>query len=254
MKSIISWNVNGIRAIEKKGFVNWLQAEKPDVLCLQETRAKKEQLPKGLTEPKDYFTFYSSAKKPGYSGTAIFSRSEPDEVTKLGLAEFDKEGRVLSARFGNLYVISAYFPNSQKGGARLEYKLDFCEAILEYCNALVAAGNQVVLCGDYNIAHKPIDLANPTENESNPGYLPEERAFMTKFLDNGYIDCFRKFCSEGENYTWWSYRFNARERNIGWRIDYTCVNEAMDKKVNAAIIMSDVMGSDHCPVKLELDL
>lgn len=251
--SIISWNVNGIRAVEKKGFLDWLQSENPDILCVQETKARPEQLSEQLRSPEGYRTYFSSAKRPGYSGVALFSKKEPDEVTNFGLPEFDDEGRVLTARFGDLYVISAYFPNSQEAGARLDYKLAFCEAMLDYCNAKVASGQHIVLCGDYNIAHTPIDLANPKANEKNPGYLPEERAFMTKFLENGYIDCFRKFCSEGGKYSWWSYRFRAREKNIGWRIDYTCVNKALDERVKSASILDSVFGSDHCPVKLELE-
>ena len=250
MKSIISWNVNGIRAIEKKGFCEWLAKESPDILCLQETKARPEQLSLALREPEGYFVYYSSAKRPGYSGTAIFSKTEPDEIKTFGIEEFDSEGRVVLARFADIYVISAYFPNSQEAGKRLDYKLRFCESMLTYCNDIVSKGGNIVLCGDYNIAHKPIDLANPEANEGNPGYLPEERAFMTKFLDAGYVDCFRMFCSDAEKYTWWSYRTRARLRNIGWRIDYTCVNKAFKDKVKDALILDEVMGSDHCPVKL----
>ena len=253
VSSIISWNVNGIRAVEKKGFLDWLKDESPDILCLQETKARPEQLAENLRVPAGYHAYFSSAKRPGYSGVALFTKAKPDEVTNLGLAEFDDEGRVLVARFGDLHVISAYFPNSQEAGARLGYKLAFCDAMLKYCNAKVGAGQHIVLCGDYNIAHKPIDLANPKSNEKNPGYLPEERDFMSKFLENGYVDCFRKFCSEGGKYSWWSYRFHAREKNIGWRIDYTCVNKALEGRVKAASILDSVLGSDHCPVKLELE-
>ena len=158
------------------------------------------------------------------------------------------------AIFGDLVVISAYFPNSQDAGARLPYKLAFCDAILEFCNKLVSEGKNIVLCGDYNIAHKPIDLANPKNNEKNPGYLPEEREWMTKFTSSGYVDTFRHFCPEPNQYTWWSYRFKAREKNIGWRIDYTCVNEGFLPKVLSSTILADVLGSDHCPVKIQLDI
>lgn len=254
MRSIISWNVNGIRAIEKKGFIDWLLKESPDVICLQETKAHPGQLSLDLQEPSGYFAFYSSAKKAGYSGTAIFSKKQPDEVTNFNITEFDDEGRVIIAKFGRVYVISAYFPNSQEAGKRLDYKLAFCEKMLQYCNDRVSEGNHIILCGDYNIAHKPIDLANPKTNEGNPGYLPEERDFMTRFLEAGYIDCFRKFCAEGEKYTWWSYRFKAREKNIGWRIDYTCVNKGFENNVKSASILSDVMGSDHCPIKLVVEV
>lgn len=257
MKSIISWNVNGIRAAEKKGFLEWLETEAPDILCLQETKAEKGQLPPSLTEPEfkngiKYKTWWSSAEKKGYSGTAVFSKEEPLSVENMGIKDFDREGRVTIAHFDKFSVISAYFPNSQDGGARLPYKLEFCAAIKEYCDKLVSGGKNIILCGDYNIAHKPIDLANPKSNEKNPGYLPEERAWMDSFTEAGYIDTFRSFCEEPGMYSWWSYRFNAREKNIGWRIDYHCVNPGFMKQVKNSVILTDVFGSDHCPVKLEL--
>ncbi|AGT45062.1 exodeoxyribonuclease III [Treponema pedis] len=256
MTSIVSWNVNGIRAVEKKGFLDWLNTENPDILCIQETKARKEQLSSELTEADlpsgKYFTYWAAAKKAGYSGTAIFSKKEPLSVRTMGLSEFDDEGRVLVADFEKFSVISAYFPNSQDGGARLGYKLDFCSAMLEFCNSLKKNGKNIVLCGDYNIAHKPIDLANPKANEKNPGYLPEEREWMDKFTTSGYTDTFRHFCKEPENYTWWSYRFKAREKNIGWRIDYACVNDEFVAEINESIILKDITGSDHCPVKIVL--
>ena len=253
MFSVISWNVNGIRAVEKKGFINWVKSTDADVICIQETKANPGQLSPNLLNAGGYKSYFSSAKKAGYSGTAIYSKTEPDKIEKLGLEEFDDEGRIVAATFKNLVVISAYFPNSQEGGKRLGYKLAFDDAILEYCQKIVADGKNVLLCGDYNVAHKPIDLANPASNEQNPGYLPEEREWMTKFTSSGFVDTFRHFCSEPNQYTWWSYRFNAREKNIGWRIDYTCVNESFLKAVKSSTILSDVTGSDHCPVKIELD-
>jgi exodeoxyribonuclease-3 len=254
MLQILSWNVNGIRAVEKKDFAPWLASSGADIVCLQETKARPEQLSKELLEPAGYKTFWASAKKPGYSGTAVFCKIEPDEVTRMGNAAFDDEGRVIACRFGKLVVVSAYFPNSQEGGARLDYKLSFCKGILKLCSKWVGAGNDVVLCGDYNIAHKPIDLKNPKANEANPGYLPEERAWMDKFTSSGYVDTFRHFCKEPEQYTWWSYRLNARERNIGWRIDYQCVNESFLPRVVSSAIYADVRGSDHCPVGVALDV
>ena len=261
--NVISWNVNGIRAVEKKGFIPWLLDCGADVVCIQETKANPGQLSPELVNPKGkaadgseigYLSYFSSAKKPGYSGTAIYSKVKPDEVAVLGVNEFDDEGRVISATFGNTVVISAYFPNSQAEGARLPYKLSFCDAMIKFCDGLVASGKNIVLCGDYNIAHKPIDLANPAGNEGNPGYLPEEREWMEKFLNSGYSDTFRHFCKESAQYTWWSYRFHAREKNIGWRIDYQCVNESFLPKVKSSSILKDVMGSDHCPVKIELSV
>ncbi|GHU80506.1 exodeoxyribonuclease III [Spirochaetia bacterium] len=256
---ILSWNVNGIRAVEKKGFVQWVHSESPDMLCIQETKAGPEQLSAELRAPQDrdgrpYKAYWASAKKKGYSGTAIYSREEPLEVKPMGVAAFDDEGRVLQADFKDFVLISAYFPNSQDAGARLGYKLDFCAAMLELCNKLVRAGRHLVLCGDYNIAHTPIDLARPKENEGNAGYLPEERAWMDTFTGAGYVDTFRYF-HQGEtgHYSWWSYRMNARERNVGWRIDYHCVDPGFLPRVSRAGIRSDVQGSDHCPVQLELD-
>lgn len=252
MSKIISWNVNGIRAVEKKNFLPWLHSANPDVLCIQETKAKPEQLSEELLAPQSYKAYWSSAVRAGYSGTAIYTKKEPDEVRFMGVPEFDDEGRTLAAFFGKTAVISAYFPNSQDAGARLPYKLDYCAAMFEMCNKLVSDGYNIVLCGDYNIAHKPIDLANPKSNEKNPGYLPEERAWMDMFTANGYADTFRHFCSEAGRYTWWSYRFKAREKNIGWRIDYQCVNEAFLPKVKSAEILDTVLGSDHCPVVMQL--
>ena len=258
MKNIISWNVNGIRAIEKKGFLDWLFDESPDILCLQETKASPKQLSEALLNPSfngtSYKTYWSSSKKPGYSGVAIFSKEEPKNVSYIDVEDIDAEGRVLVADYGEYSVISAYFPNSQEEGARLAYKLHFCENILKQCNAIVEKGNNVILLGDYNIAHKPIDLTNPSRNEGNPGYLPEERAWMDSFVEAGYVDTFRKLCTEAEQYTWWSYRFSAREKNIGWRLDYACVNSSFIENVHASVIMKDVMGSDHCPIKITLDL
>ncbi|MBQ1949717.1 MAG: exodeoxyribonuclease III [Treponema sp.] len=255
---IISWNVNGIRAVEKKGFVDWVTASDADVICIQETKAKPEQLSEELKNPvsadgRVYYTYFSSAVKPGYSGTAVYTRIKPDSVETMGISEFDDEGRVTIAKFGKLAVISAYFPNSQDAGARLDYKLAFCNAMLEKCGQLVKDGFNIVLCGDYNIAHKPIDLANPKSNEHNAGYLPEERAWMDTFTSSGYADTFRHFCKEEKKYTWWSYRFHAREKNIGWRIDYQCVNESFLPAVKSSVILDSVTGSDHCPIQVEVE-
>ena len=249
---IISWNVNGIRAVEKKDFCTWLNNCGADVVCIQETKARPEQLSDALLSPALYKSYWSSAEKPGYSGTAIYSKIEPDKMEKLGDDRFDSEGRVLIAYFDKLAVISAYFPNSQNAGARIDYKIAFCQAMFDKLNSLINKGFDIVLCGDYNIAHKPIDLANPKANEGNAGYLPEEREWMEMFTNNGYVDAFRHFCSEPAQYTWWSYRFHAREKNIGWRIDYTCVNERLLPQVESAVIHSEVTGSDHCPIEINL--
>ena len=256
---IISWNVNGIRAVEKRGFTDWLAKANPDILCLNETKAEPGQLSAALITPAGYSSFWASAKKRGYSGVAIYTKEQPQNVRFLGKEEFDNEGRVLIADYCfkdfSLSLIAAYFPNSQDGGRRLEYKLAFCDEILKLCNGLVKKGQHFLLSGDYNIAHTPIDLARPKANEKSAGYLPEERAWMDKFTKAGHIDTFRHFHpGETDHYTWWSYMGGARERNIGWRIDYHCVDKGLLPRVKSSIIKPDVTGSDHCPVELELNL
>jgi exodeoxyribonuclease III len=256
---IFSWNVNGIRACAGKGLFEWLAKESPDVLCLQETKANPDQLSPEFLSPSDgrggsYHGYWASAKRRGYSGVAIYSKREPRSISFLGSPEYDEEGRTLVADFGAFVLVSAYFPNSQDGGARLDYKLGFCDALLALCDSLVASKRHVVVCGDWNIAHESIDLANPKANEGNPGYLPEERAWMDKYLSAGYADTFRRFHPEGGHYTWWTYRVpGARERNVGWRLDYHCVNAAFLPAVAAAAIHQSVLGSDHCPVSLDLE-
>jgi exodeoxyribonuclease-3 len=243
--------------VEKRGFLDWLKKDSPDILCLQETKAWPEQLSAGLLAPLNksgaYYTYWMSAKKAGYAGTAVFSREKALEILPLGRDEFDGEGRVLQAVFRDFVVISAYFPNSQEGGKRLPYKLDFCAAVLRLCKKYVRQERHFILCGDYNIAHTPLDIARPKANEENAGYLPEERAWMDKFTKAGFVDTFRHFHpGEGGHYSWWSYRVNARERNVGWRLDYHCVDPAFLPRVKASIIRGDVEGSDHCPVELVL--
>lgn len=260
MKKLLSWNVNGIRACSGKGFSDWLAREDADFVCLQETKAEPGQLPLELRNPlmgngKPYAAYWASAKRRGYSGTAVFSKREAESVSTLGIAEFDDEGRSLVADYGDFVLVSAYFPNSQDAGARLDYKLRFCDAMLAFCESLRAQGRHVVVAGDYNIAHKAIDLARPEQNVGNPGYLPEERAWMDKFTQTGYIDTFRHFCPEPGHYSWWTYRVpQARANNVGWRLDYHCVNPEFSAALAGAAIQTEVSGSDHCPVSLTLDL
>jgi len=261
---IISWNVNGIRAVHKAGFLEWLDSEAPDILCLNETKAEPGQLPPALVNPQAkgaagsparYHSYWACAKKKGYSGVAVYSRIEPKETRFLGIPEFDDEGRVLIAEYDGFTLIAAYFPNSQDWGKRLDYKLAFCAAMLRLCNSLVKKGRHFLLCGDYNIAHTPIDLARPKANEHNAGYLPEERAWMDKFTKAGHVDTFRRLHpGEAGHYTWWSYRAESRRRNVGWRIDYNCVDSAFMPNVKSSIIKPEVTGSDHCPVEIELNL
>ena len=250
---IVSWNVNGLRAVMRTGFTDWVERVKPDVLCLQEVRSMPDQLTARQLAPKGYTSFWSPGVKPGYSGVATYTRREPLSVTGLGKREFDDEGRVQAIEFPEYTVINAYFPNSQPERRRIEYKLAFCRAIRRYCNQLVKSGRHVVLCGDYNIAHEEIDLARPKANVNSPGFLPEEREEMTRFLKAGYVDTFRHFCKEPGHYTWWSYRSGARARNIGWRIDYHCINKELLPRLKGASILCEVTGSDHCPVAIKID-
>jgi exodeoxyribonuclease-3 len=252
MTTIASWNVNGIRAAAGKGMLDWLSLANPDIACFQETKAAPDQLVKEILKPNGYVSLWKSAQKRGYSGVGVYSKTEPLSVSDMEIKEFDDEGRVIILEYKAFTLINAYFPNSQEEGARLGYKLDFCNAMLKKCDELTIKGKNIVLCGDYNIAHTPIDLTNPQSNQKNPGYLPEERAWMSEFLSAGYVDTFRMFTKEGGHYTWWSYRFHAREKDIGWRIDYHCVNKDFSSQVKKCEILKKVMGSDHCPVMLTL--
>ena len=250
---IVSWNVNGIRAAAKKGLTDWFAGYAPDVLCVQETKAHPDQVPPEVARPDGYHVYWSSAKRRGYSGVAAFCRSEPLSVRTLGIGEFDDEGRTLILEYPDFSIISCYFPNSRDGGARLDYKLEYCEAIERECGTIVSAGRNVAVCGDFNISHKPIDLADPKGNEDQAGYLPEERAWLDRFQEAGYVDTFRAFDPSPGRYTWWSYITRARERNVGWRLDYFWVNGGFMPMVRSAGILADVQGSDHCPVTLETE-
>ena len=254
MKTLISWNVNGIRSAERKGFLSWLASSGADVVCVQETKVQTDQLTEELLNPQGYTSYWHSAVKKGYSGVAVYCREKPFSAAHMGIPRFDNEGRVLVLEWKDFTLINAYFPNSQDAGARLPYKLDFCDSLLSYAKKLIKKGKNLVICGDYNIAHTAIDLARPKENEGSAGYLPEEREWMSKFLSSGFVDTFRMFTPGPGHYSWWSYRAGARARNVGWRIDYHCVNEAFRSKVVAAEILPDVPGSDHCPVLVRLDV
>jgi exodeoxyribonuclease-3 len=252
---ILSWNVNGIRAVEKKGFLEWLAKENPDILCLNETKAEPGQLSQKLVNPSNYSAFWASARQKGYSGVAIFTKKKPENVYFMGKSEFDDEGRVLAADFRDFTLIAAYFPNSQDEGKRLKYKLAFNDAMLKFCSSLAEKGRHYLLCGDFNVAHTPIDLAHPKANENSAGYLPEEREWMSRFLAAGNVDTFRHFHpGEEKQYTWWSYRGRARENNTGWRLDYHCVDKGFMPKVKSSEIRAEIEGSDHCPVEIEINI
>ncbi len=251
---IVSWNVNGIRAVHKKGFVEWVNEERPDILCVQETKARRDQLPGELAEIDGYKSYFASASKKGYSGVALYTRHEPVEIKcGFGIDKFDSEGRTQIADYGDFVLFNIYFPNGKASDERLDYKMEFYDAFLEYANTLRSRGRKLIICGDVNTAHQEIDLARPKENEAISGFLPQERAWIDKLLESGYIDTFRMFNPEPENYTWWSMRTRARERNVGWRIDYFFASDNAKVNITDSYIMSEVMGSDHCPIGLDLD-
>lgn len=256
MHRILSWNVNGIRAVYKKGFVDWFLKENPDILCLQETKARPEQLSDDLLKVNGYKSYFSSSiVKKGYSGVAIYTKPEPVKVEHgFGIAKFDDEGRIVVADYKSFVLINIYYPNGKMSPERLQYKLDFYDAFLDYSDKLVKKGKKLVICGDVNTAHKEIDLARPKENEKVSGFLPIEREWMDKFISYGYQDTFRMFNDQPGQYTWWDMQSRARERNVGWRIDYFFISENLKQNINNAFILPEVMGSDHCPVGIEIKI
>ena len=245
---LISWNVNGLRACLTKGFLDFVQAEQPDILALQETKMQPEQVSFDLPGYKMYF---NSAEKKGYSGTAVFVKEPPLAVTfGMGIEEHDHEGRVITLEYPGFYYVTVYTPNSQDGLRRLEYRMTWEDAFLAYLKGLDEK-KPVIVCGDLNVAHEEIDIKNPKSNRMNAGFTDEERAKMTVLLSNGFADTFRRLYPDArDRYSWWSYRFHARENNAGWRIDYFLVSERLMEKVRDSLILSDVYGSDHCPVEL----
>jgi exodeoxyribonuclease-3 len=248
---ILCWNVNGVRSVHKKGFLEWLGEESPDILCIQETKAQPEQLAAELLRPEGYHTYWGYAETRGYSGVATFSKTEPANVALgFGVDRFDAEGRVIVTEHPGFDLFNVYFPNGKQSAERLKYKLDFYDAFLEHIDSLGVQGRNIIVCGDYNTAHKEIDLARPKENENVSGFLPIEREWMDKLVAHGYVDTFRHFNREPHQYTWWDLKTRARERNAGWRIDYFFVSEDLLPSVSEAFIMPDVMGSDHCPIAL----
>ena len=247
---IISWNVNGLRAVLKKNFLEYLAAESPDILCLQETKASPDDVEQ--LWPATYTTYWNSAEKKGYSGTAIFTRTRPLKVTQgIGVAEHDGEGRVLTAEFPDFHLVNVYVPNSQRELTRLAYRQEWDRAFLKYLRKLERT-KPVVFCGDLNVAHTEIDLANPKANVGHHGFTPEERAGFGTFLKAGFVDTFREFEKGGGHYTWWSVMTGARARNVGWRLDYFLLSEALRPRLKEAFIRSKILGSDHCPVGIVL--
>ena len=250
MTKLISWNVNGLRACVTKGFLDYFREADADVFCLQETKLQAGQIDLPLP---GYHQYWNYAEKKGYSGTAMFTKEEPLSVScGVGAEEHDKEGRVITAEFPDYYVVTCYTPNSQDGLARLPYRREWNAAFLAYLKGLEEK-KPVVFCGDLNVAHREIDLKNPKTNRKNAGFTDEEREDFTTLLDAGFIDTFRYFYPDAEGiYSWWSYRFKAREKNAGWRIDYFCVSESLKDRLESASIHTEVYGSDHCPVEVVL--
>lgn len=251
---LISWNVNGIRAIEKKGLLDWLYKEDPFLLAVQETKASPQQLSENLLSPKGYFSVWESAQQKGYSGVGVYSKEKPIDIKKgFGNARFDREGRILVLEYPHFILLNIYFPNGKKDAQRLKYKLDFYQEFIEYIKYLKKHRDKtIIVCGDVNTAHKEIDLARPKENSKVSGFLLEERLWLDKFVEAGLIDTFRAFNHLPDQYTWWDLKSGARKRNVGWRIDYFYIDQASLQNLKDAFIMPEVMGSDHCPVGITL--
>ncbi len=250
---ILSWNVNGLRAVLKKDFIPWFKKESPDIICLQEIKAMPGQLPPEIRNYPGYDVQINSAQRPGYSGVATFSRSKPLSVKSgFGVERFDSEGRILETEYPEFTLFNIYFPNGKSRDERLQYKMDFYAEALKYFLKLRKQGKKLVICGDVNTAHKAIDLKRPKENEDVSGFLPIEREWMDKLVSHGFIDTFREFNKEPDQYTWWDMKSGARERNVGWRIDYHFISEDLRPHLEKAYIMPEVRGSDHCPVGINL--
>lgn len=254
---IVTWNVNGLRAALRKDILSWASSYRPDVLCLQEIKSRPEQLePDHIHQLETLFPHitWHPAQRPGYSGVATLAANSPS-TTRVGLGypEFDQEGRVITSTFPGFKLFNLYVPNGSRDHSRVPFKLNFYDKLLETCDTLHQQGQSVILCGDINTAHNEIDLRNPKENANTTGFLPEERAWIDQYLDHGLVDIYRHLYPERVEYTWWTYRMNARQRNIGWRLDYFMISESLVNRVADVIINTDVLGSDHCPVTLILD-
>jgi len=251
---IISYNVNGIRAAMKKGFIDWVRATDADIICLQETKAQGEQIPLFEFQETGYHTYFLSAEKKGYSGVAILTKTEPDNVVYgMGIPKYDLEGRFIRADYGEISVVSVYHPSGSSGDVRQAFKMEWLADFQKYVDALKKERPKLIIVGDYNICHKPIDIHDPIRNATSSGFLPEEREWISGFIDSGFVDSFRHFNQEPHHYSWWSYRANARANNKGWRIDYQMVSENLKDQMKRALILPEAKHSDHCPILLEID-
>jgi len=250
---ILSWNVNGLRAVHKKGFLEWLQRDGPDILCVQETKSSDDQIPSPVKNAPGYHTYFSSGLKKGYAGVGLFTKKKPLSIKfSLEIDGFDDESRAIVADYGSFILFNVYFPNGKASKERLEYKLRFYDLFLEHVDRLLAEGHKIVICGDVNTAHTELDIARPKQNEKISGFLPVERAWMDKLVSHGFLDTLRIFNHEGGNYSWWDLKTKSRERNVGWRIDYFFVSDNLKDRIKSAFIMTEVLGSDHCPVGIEM--
>jgi exodeoxyribonuclease-3 len=255
---ILSWNVNGLRAVMNKGFISFINDYQPDILGLQETKLQESQIPLEISELPNYEKYWNYAERKGYSGTCLLSKRKPntvytcDDVICTSKRDFINEGRIIQAEYKDFVLFNIYFPNGQMSDERLDFKLDFYDKCLNYFESIRQTGKNIIVMGDFNTAHKPIDLTHPKANEKYSGFLPIEREWLDKFVSFGYIDTFRHFNQEPEHYSWWSYRLNARGKNVGWRIDYVFVNSEFIERVKNAFILPEVLGSDHCPVGIEI--
>ncbi|MHA1114816.1 MAG: exodeoxyribonuclease III [Candidatus Heimdallarchaeaceae archaeon] len=260
--TLISWNVNGIRSLSKKvvyknmSFREWVQFYSPHIICIQETKASQEQVPASISMIPGYHTYWSSAVRKGYSGVLTYTKARARSVNKnLGIEKFDIEGRMLETEFKHFVLFNVYFPNGKSSKERLDYKMEFYDVFLEYIEKVRSKGKPIIVCGDVNTAHKEIDLARPKENETISGFLPQEREWITKLIDHGYYDTFRLINGDIPNkYSWWSMRTRARERNVGWRIDYFFVSEELKNSVTDAFILDEIYGSDHCPIGIKINV
>lgn len=252
---IISWNVNGIRAVANKEALQWIDERETDILCLQEIKAQKDQIPNNLFEKEFTEVVINSGERKGYSGTATYSMLQSDYTSTCNDIDTKHEGRIIETHYGDIVLFNVYFPNGQKDEERLRYKMKFYDDFLAYCEKLKEEGKSIIVCGDVNTAHREIDLKNPKANAKTSGFLPIERAWIEKFLDHGYIDTFRYVHGDKEDaYSWWSYRSNARVKNIGWRIDYFFISEDLAQNLEDAFILDYIEGSDHCPIGIRISL